>query len=62
MRVNKLGNHLSIFWNQRLWVDNPELLNLHNRLSIKSLIFVDDTPKLPVVNTYSFIYVVGVLQ
>ena len=34
-----LKSHIFIFWNQKLRVDNSELLNLHKRLSIQSLIF-----------------------
>ena len=34
-----LKSHIFIFWNQKLRVDNSELLNLHKRLSIQSLKF-----------------------
>ena len=34
-----LKSHIFIFWNQKFRVDNSELLNLHKKLSIQSLIF-----------------------
>ena len=39
-----LKSHIFIFWNQKLRVDNSELLNLHKRLSIQPLILGDSTP------------------
>ena len=44
MRGNKLENHIFIFCNQKLWVENPELLNLHKRLSVKPLIIQSYRP------------------
>ena len=44
MRGNKLENHIFIFWNQKLWVENPKLMNMHNRLSIQSLLFANYRP------------------
>ena len=39
-----MKNHIFIFWNQKLLVDNSELLNLHKRLSIQYLIIADSRP------------------
>ena len=39
-----LKSHIFIFWNQKLRVDNSELLNLHKRLSIQPLIFANCRP------------------
>ena len=44
MRGNKLENHIYIFWNQKLWVENPKLMNMHNRLSIQSIFFANYRP------------------
>ena len=38
--------------NQRLWVENPELLNMHKRLTIKSLFIEYSRSILRVVNNY----------
>ena len=39
-----LKRQIFIFWNQKLWVDNPELLNLHKRLSVQYLVIVNFRP------------------
>ena len=42
-------------FDQRLWVDNPELLNLHKRLLVQSLIFANVTPMSTICQVYYLI-------
>ena len=46
-----LKSHIFIFWNQKLRVENLELLNLHKRLTNQSLIFGNIILISPFVNT-----------
>ena len=39
-----LKSHIFIFWNQKLRVDNSELLNLHKRLSVQPIIIANYRP------------------
>ena len=55
-------SHIFLFWNQKLWVENPELLNLHKRLSIQPLVIAHGTPILPIVNTYILLVLRWILQ
>ena len=49
-----MKNHIFIFWNQRLRVDNPELLNLHKRLTIQPLVIKIYRPMSPICQRYYF--------
>ena len=39
-----LKRQIFIFWNQKLWVENPGLLNLHKRLSVQYLVAANYGP------------------
>ena len=57
-----MKSHIFIFWNQRLLVENPELLNLHKRLMIQSLIFAHSITISTYANTYILLVERFVLQ
>ena len=55
MRVIKLEKSHIHFLESETLVDNPELLNLHNRLTIQSLIIVNYRPLSTIYQVYYFI-------
>ena len=50
--IANLKSHIFIFCNQRLSVDDPELLKLNTRLSVQSLIIADSSPILAICQDY----------
>ena len=53
--IANLKSHIFIFWNQKLWVENTNLLNLHKRLSIQSLVIANFRPMFTICQHYCFI-------
>ena len=53
----RFKSHIFTFCKQKLWVNNPELLNLHKRLLVQSLIFDDYRPMFTICQDF---YTLGV--
>ena len=55
MKANKIECLIFIFWNQTLCVNNPELANVHKRLSNQSQIIAYFIPMSTICQVYYFI-------